>query len=486
MTTTAGYFEGSGSAVCPSNATNNQAAHLELACEVQVTRVGSSCGSDTEGCKNANSGEPGEPSIYTSTGGMRPATEGGDNVYFEMFVQRVSGAQYVIALDNMGSDTQSALLRAEAFCAADKDDNTTLICPLPPGTGQRRSARLMQIVTTGGRASITDTGILTSFLFDYAEPVVTAVIGCSASGCNRSGGDLIEVQGANFGQTGSLVFINGLECVGVAHGAAGGCLNGTAADLSNCHRKLACQVPPLRDSQSVVNALTIIQNSKWGTTHNFSYEKCARGQHQVRGSGECEFCQAGDFAALEDQFECDHCTLGKISTRDGAHECQDCGENTYAGDVGVSECRACETGYFASAGSSLCSQCTMWYLGSPGHCDIPVLGYLLAFVGAVLLLLAVLWMCKRQKRHTIQKRKLKHDLLKQTEQVQSHAHDINLLQKAWQISWDQLEVQDKIAKGGGGVVYRARLQGTDIAVKEIFGTKDEDVCAQAEVKWMQR
>merc|ERR1712054_329602 len=64
--------------------------------------------------------------------------------------------------------------------------------------------------------------------------------------------------------------------------------------------------------------------------------------------------------------------------------------------------------------------------------------------------------------------------------------DILLLQSAWELSWDQINVQDKIARGGGGVVYKANMQGLAVACKEIFGTENEDLCAQAEVKWMQR
>ena len=64
--------------------------------------------------------------------------------------------------------------------------------------------------------------------------------------------------------------------------------------------------------------------------------------------------------------------------------------------------------------------------------------------------------------------------------------DVELLQKAWCLEWDQIEIHKKLAEGGQGAVYRGTLQGIDVAVKTIFNTRDVDMAAQSEVQWMQR
>jgi len=64
--------------------------------------------------------------------------------------------------------------------------------------------------------------------------------------------------------------------------------------------------------------------------------------------------------------------------------------------------------------------------------------------------------------------------------------DVALLQKAWLLEWDQLLIEKKLAEGGGGAVFRGKLQGIDVAVKTIFHTRDVNVADQSEVQWMQR
>ena len=45
--------------------------------------------------------------------------------------------------------------------------------------------------------------------------------------------------------------------------------------------------------------------------------------------------------------------------------------------------------------------------------------------------------------------------------------DVAMLQSAWELKWDQIEIVSKIAEGGGGVVYRGKLDGMKVAVKTI-------------------
>ena len=64
--------------------------------------------------------------------------------------------------------------------------------------------------------------------------------------------------------------------------------------------------------------------------------------------------------------------------------------------------------------------------------------------------------------------------------------DIEMLQKAWEIEWKQLKIIKKIAEGGEGSVFRAKMRGMDCALKTIANTQNINMADQSEVRWMQR
>lgn len=178
-------------------------------------------------------------------------------------------------------------------------------------------------------------------------------------------------------------------------------------------------------------------------------------------------------------FECSACSAGTFASTSRASRCEPCGENHFAAASGASQCESCGAGTYADVGSSICTSCGIWYAGDGGHCDTPVFGILFGLAIGAIFLGIVVFVYRRYSR-VVDAMKL------QEERGVSMERDIQLLQSAWLLDWDQITVEKKLAEGGGGAVYFARMQGMDVAVKTIFNTKDVDISKQSEVQWMQR
>jgi hypothetical protein len=62
-------------------------------------------------------------------------------------------------------------------------------------------------------------------LLSYGAPTINALIGCSsdptpaisAINCAREGGDILTIQGLNFGSSGATVLIGSVLCLNVVH-----------------------------------------------------------------------------------------------------------------------------------------------------------------------------------------------------------------------------------------------------------------------------
>ena len=112
-----------------------------------------------------------------------------------------------------------------------------------------------------------DTRILSGCLLDYAQPVVNEIVGCPSEGCAREGGDTITIRGSNFGSSGALIFLNGVECINVTHVCS-------SSDTQSCHRNLRCVTRGLDTWQNQVNTMLVVQSNQFGKSDAFRFAKC--------------------------------------------------------------------------------------------------------------------------------------------------------------------------------------------------------------------
>eukprot|EP00939_MAST-03C_sp_MAST-3C-sp1_P004985 g4985.t1 len=141
----------------------------------------------------------------------------------------------------------------------------------------------------------------------------------------------------------------------------------------------------------------------------------------------------------------------------------------------------CPGGKRADAAGTSCVDCSVWYLGEPSgsNCEIPVLGIFVAFFGAIFGVVGAFYVWR--KCFALQK-----TIDYQKALVSNRDNEIRLMTDAWRISWEQIEIEKELARGGGGIVYKGKMSGTEVAVKKIFETVNVDLASQQEVRWMQR
>jgi len=195
-------------------------------------------------------------------------------------------------------------------------------CQLPAGTG------LKQVVVADRGKAFSDGQTLVS----YAIPQLFGVSGCPVqtgnitSDCLRTVATTITLSGRSFGLSGARVIVGGIDCPGVAH------------DAVTPHTLLRCQLQPGFGKQL---AIIVFQDGGESTSESvyLSYKPCLPGTY-VSGIN-CPDCPAGRFTFLTGQTACLDCAAGK-----------------YALSLGQSLCQLCPAGQAASAGSSVCTQCT--------------------------------------------------------------------------------------------------------------------------------
>lgn len=386
---------------CAQNASDGDVVENSLTCTRAVTSMSISCGTDTEGCEVSSSSigltcveAAGSVTVLSSA---LASTEGGDVVTFENFVDdsvsTLSLSWFLLVDNTIGSP-----------CVLDTLDDR-LSCSVPPGSGVSQEISLVRI--DNGRSETSNTEIMRNCSVTYAQPVISEVVGCASGGCERSGGDVITIRGANFGENGALAFVNGQECLDIT---------------TVSHRELSCIVPALETFQSQINHLVVIQSNQFGSG-SLNYTTCSRGFSQVSDSFACVPCKEGTFTSEEDMFECLPCDEGTYSAVKESPSCLPCDANFFASGTGSTSCKECPGGKSSVPGSSTCVSCGWTYIGDPGHCDVQVFGILFGLFVAGLVITVVV--CVAYKYAF---------LLTQVEEEKSSkmllAKDIELLQSA--------------------------------------------------------
>jgi len=228
-------------------------------------------------------------------------------------------------------------------------DTTSFTCVLPSGIG-RNHALVLQ-------SSLMRTLIPNAV--SYSEPIIDKVTGCAGNidtthvfDCNRNGGDIITVEGRNFGSLGVTVSIDFLPCTEVTQ------------DPTLMHKKFTCKLPA-----AVNKKMPIRIQQKYGlTTSTFtgfvSYIQCDKGF--FNDGIYCTPCPVGTYTPAGGYNFCLSCPAGSYNSSPGSDKCNACDPGT-SSTPKSSSCTLCPVGKFAPSGGGSCLICAAdTYAPQPG------------------------------------------------------------------------------------------------------------------------
>ena len=126
---------------------------------------------------------------------------------------------------------------------------------------------------------------LLSCVFGYNNPIIKNVTGCPNDKCSRAGNDTITVYGANFGNDGAVVFVDGFPCENVIHigeAVGGGCTGDMLNDDRSCDMMLECSTPPMKVLHTFNEHISVVQNNRYhdqAQIPGFNYLPCEIGTY---------------------------------------------------------------------------------------------------------------------------------------------------------------------------------------------------------------
>jgi hypothetical protein len=213
---------------------------------------------------------------------------------------------------------------------------SVMTCYLPAGAGHDQSV----VVSANSQFSAAVK------LLSYANPVITSLTGCSGgprgsssiSGCSRDGGDIIIINGTNFGPSGSRVFVASSECRSL---------------IWISDSQLKCQTPPgagLDRPVSVMQRNGEISQSSIALT----YELCGAGLYA--NDRNCLECPPGTYAP-QDSGSCLACGAGTITAVSGSGSCQTCPTDSIANGGITCDCAVGQYGYLDETRTLRCASC---------------------------------------------------------------------------------------------------------------------------------
>ena len=195
-------------------------------------------------------------------------------------------------------------------------------------------------------------------------------------------------------------------------------------------------------------------------------------------------CPRGLASSDISRVACARCKIGFYAD-EGSTECRQCPSGTTTrgeGSSTSSDCNVCVAGYCVngrcfvmndtSTQVPVCT-CTVGFIGS--HCQYAMYYYvgmgIVLFVGILSVSFVVV-------RRIITKRREHESALRR---------HIKILNDAWQISWQELKLQNEIGGGASGRVWRAQYRDMEVAVKMLIGEDDPISSLEfaREIKFMQ-
>ena len=147
----------------------------------------------------------------------------------------------------------------------------------------------------------------------------------------------------------------------------------------------------------------------------------------------------------------------------------------------LTDCNVCAMGYCVYCSCLVVNSitqvpvctCTFSFTGS--HCQDATYYYIgmgvILVIGIITLFVIVLWRTRKGRR----------------ERETALRRHIQTLNDAWQISWQEIELQDKIGGGASGRVWKAQYRDMDVAVKMLIGDDESQSSLEfaGEIKFMQ-
>ena len=132
------------------------------------------------------------------------------------------------------------------------------------------------------------------------------------------------------------------------------------------------------------------------------------------------------------------------------------------------KCVSCPLGKSSDVGSWKCFDCDFIYRLSK-NCDVPVTGFLLIFSILIVIVVASLLFRRYKKKQDRIKQKLRLDLYRQKQLVKTKQTDIKLMTGAWKLSPKEVKLEEKLASGAYGEVWKGALHDRWIvAIKKLF------------------
>ena len=195
-------------------------------------------------------------------------------------------------------------------------------------------------------------------------------------------------------------------------------------------------------------------------------------------------CPEGLGSSNISRFPCDVCKIGfysDVKTTD----CRKCPNGTTTRDERsprLTACNVCVAGTCRHGRCLVVSNsltqvpvctCTVGFTGS--HCQDATYYY----IGTgVILVIVIITLFVVVLRHIIKKRK---------ERETAFCRHIQNLNDAWQISWQEIELQDEIGGGASGRVWKAQYRNIDVAVKMLIDNNEAQSSLEfaGEIKFMQ-
>ena len=181
----------------------------------------------------------------------------------------------------------------------------------------------------------------------------------------------------------------------------------------------------------------------------------------------CDVCKVGFYSDVESN-ECHKCPNGTTTRKERS--------------IRLIDCKVCVTGYCLHGRCLVVSNrltqvpvctCTLGFTGS--RCQDATYYYIgtgvILVIGIITLLVIVLWRTRKKRK----------------ERETAFRRHIQTLNDAWQISWQEIELQDEIGGGASGRVWKAEYRNIDVAVKILIDDDESQSSLEfaREIKFMQ-
>ena len=180
-------------------------------------------------------------------------------------------------------------------------------------------------------------------------------------------------------------------------------------------------------------------------------------------------CPEGLGSSNISSVSCDVWKVGFYSDVE-TNECRKCPNGTTTRNERSSrmtDCNVCVSGYCPNGRCLVVSNrltqvpvcmCTIGFTGS--HCQDASYYYIamgvILVIGIITLFVSVLWRTRKRRK----------------EREMAFRRHIQTLNDAWQISWQEIRLQDEIGGGASGRVWKAQYRDMDVAVKMLMVDDD--------------